>query len=64
MYTFLKFFSFPCPGGVINSYCVSRCYLLCRDIEGGKQVFDEYVNSGKLFFPELYTVSPLIFQVH
>ncbi|XP_057864989.1 pentatricopeptide repeat-containing protein At4g35850, mitochondrial [Cryptomeria japonica] len=45
-------------GDTPDIFCViqvMRCYLHCRDIEGGKQVFDEYVNSGKLLAVELYT---------
>lgn len=41
-----------------DGFCViqvMRCYLLCRDLEGGKRIFDEYLNSGKPLFPELYT---------
>ncbi|KAH9308526.1 hypothetical protein KI387_036437, partial [Taxus chinensis] len=34
---------------------VMRCYLLCRDVEGGKAIFDEYIKSGKPLAMELYT---------
>lgn len=39
-------------------FCVTqvmRCYLRCRDIKGAKQIFDDYISSGKPLALEFYT---------
>lgn len=36
---------------------LSRCYLLTGDLDRGLQVFNDYMNSMKPPFIELYTVS-------